>query len=188
MIGLLLVAIVGFGDDQEKSKRPEAPPGFRWQELKEVRGAVLIPDGWHFQKTETKDALVFQVTKESLKETSKFLTGLTINVAREVTKKTKAPPSIYAAALIEKYTKGGEVLIEPKTDRIGNIERTKCEVQKSMPELSKDKLFRMRLVVLANDKTDTIYILIFGAPKDEWDQAWKIGTKLFNPIMINTDV
>jgi len=169
-----------------ESKQPEAPNGYSWQSLDEVRAKVLVPKNWHFSKMSNRDLLVYRVTKEKLgKDDVPFLTGITINVTREVPKKTKVDPSVYAVKYIKDYIENVEVVEEPKIDEAGGMQRITCQVVKKLPNIDKEKLFRVRVTTLANDKTGTLYILIFGTPRDEWDGSYKIGKPMFNPIVLD---
>jgi hypothetical protein len=183
-----LVSGVVTAQDKPEQKRPEPPKWFKWQELKEIQGAVLLPDGWHFNKVSNEDTLAYRVTKEDLKKEKVFLTGFTINVTRNVKTKTNLTAPDYAVYFVDNYTKGAEIVDEPKMSEAGELKRVTCQVIKKLPDVDKEKLFRLRVTTLANPKTDTLYILIFGAPKDQWEQAYKIGEKLFNPILLHSDV
>jgi hypothetical protein len=142
---------------------------------------MLLPKGWHFSTVASKDGLAYRVTREEPSREKGFLTGLTVNVIHGVKKKSKADPSLYAAYHVENYLQEAKVISKPKLDRSGRFARIQCEVEKELPAAA-EGLFRIRMVTLANDETDLLYVLIFGAPSDRWEQDWKIGRQLFDPI------
>ena len=47
---------------------------------------------------------------------------------------------------------------------------------------------RIRIHTIANDKTGTLYVILFGAPESEWDKAWKIGKTMLNPIFLDDEI
>lgn len=170
----------------EKSKRPEAPKGFAWQGLEEVNGAVLVPDGWHFSKISTKGTLAYRVTKEKLDDDNdSFLTGLTINVVRDVPGKTKVKPSLYAVKYIRDYIKTAETNGKPKVGKAGTLKRITCYFVKKLPKVSDETRFRIRVTTYANDETGTLYVMNFGTPEEDWEENFKIGKQLFNPILFD---
>lgn len=187
LVTIILLATIGIPvTPAAETSRPAAPNGFAWRELEQVNGAVLVPDGWHFSELSSHGTLVYRVTREKLDKDSKtFRTGLTINVVKSVKSKSKAPPAIYAVKHVLDYIKAAESATEPKVDKAGKFQRITCYVVKKMPDVDPDIEFRIRLTTLANDETDTLYVLTFGTPKTEWDVNYEIGKTLFNPIMLD---
>jgi hypothetical protein len=173
---------------QPAPARPDAPDGFKWHEIKPIKAAFLRPDGWHFSKATNKHGVAYKFTKEDTSKGKSFLTGLTINVTKKVTEKSHVKPSLYAVHFMQEYTKGLKVTLDGKLDHIGILQRLIFEVVKKIPETDTDQDFRVRVVVIANDKTDTMYTIFFGAPNDEWEQAWKIGNVLLSMFMLDDDV
>jgi hypothetical protein len=168
--------------------RPEPPDGYRWQELEGAAGFVLVPNKWHYSTQSTKDSVAFQVTKEDPK-VGQFLTGMTINVVRDVKKKTKLDPSLYAVHYLNEYMKGNKVVIKPdKIYDVGPFKRVSCQVEKAFDFAATKRECRVRVVGYANDETGTLFIVIFGAPVEEWDEAWTTGKQLFSPLALNDKI
>ena len=44
-----------------------------------------------------------------------------------------------------------------------------------------------RVTTIANDDTGTLYILVFGTPEDDWEETYKVGKQLYNPILLDPD-
>jgi hypothetical protein len=61
---------------------PAPPPGFTWQEIPELKAALLRPKGWFFKREEVKGTLAYFITRESIENGGEFQTGLTVNVFR----------------------------------------------------------------------------------------------------------
>src|SRR5262245_51406676 len=45
---------------------PAAPEGFSWRKLKEINGAVLMPNGWHFKQQGGRPTLAYFVSRENI--------------------------------------------------------------------------------------------------------------------------
>jgi len=166
--------------------RPQPPEGYDWQELKECRSAVLLPRGWQFSQNKVDDTLAYFVTRDEPLE-GKFTTGLTVNVVRNLSDASKLKPSLYAAHYVQEYLKQSEETVEqPESAPAGPFDRISCQVIKRFPQFE-DQRFRVRMTTFANDKADALYILIFASPVDEWEQSYRIGEQLFNPIVLAAD-
>ncbi|MGI8981484.1 MAG: hypothetical protein ACR2FY_19845 [Pirellulaceae bacterium] len=166
--------VIAAEEPAKKAERPKAPSGFQWQELEGMGGSVLLPMGWFFSKNSTKDSVVCRVTQEDATQGS-FLTGLTVNVIRDVKAKAKADPFMYSAFYVDSYRKGAKTFGDPKVDTADGFDRLVCDVEKEIPGAAKGVVFHVRLMTLANKETDTLYVITFGSPKDQWEKAWKIG-------------
>lgn len=59
---------------------PAAPAGFTWQEIPELKAALLKPNGWFFKREKQKDTLAYFITKEDIDKNGQFQTGLSVNV------------------------------------------------------------------------------------------------------------
>src|SRR5689334_9576423 len=59
---------------------PAPPPGFTWQEIPELKAALLKPNGWFYLREEAKGTLAYFITKEKIEKNGQFQTGLTVNV------------------------------------------------------------------------------------------------------------
>ena len=42
-------------------------------------------------------------------------------------------------------------------------------------------------LVIANDRTGMIYIVLYEAPESEWKEAWKIGEPILKQLIIVDD-
>lgn len=89
LVLLCCVGVSAAADPPAKKERPPAPEGFQWQELEGLGGSVLLPKGWFFSKDSTRDAAVCRVTQEDPTKGKGFLTGLTVNVIRDVKAKPR---------------------------------------------------------------------------------------------------
>jgi hypothetical protein len=42
-------------------------------------------------------------------------------------------------------------------------------------------------LIIANDRTGTVYVVLFEAPEEEWKKAWKIGEPILKQLIILDD-
>lgn len=173
---------------QPAEQRPSPPKGFKWHEIRELKAAFLMPDGWHHSSVSKDGTIAYRFTKEDASGTEPFLTGLTVNVARDVKGKSKVDPSLYAVHYLQNYEKGARVLKEMSLDTIGKLTRVRMEVVKKLPHIDPERKFRLHLVTIANDETGTLYVLNFGAPEADWKAAWKQGKKMTGLFFLDDDV
>jgi hypothetical protein len=164
---------------------PDAPQGYVWKHLESINANFLMPKGWYFTKRSNKHGSVFLFRKDEPEKP--FLTGLTVNVTKEVTKISHIKPSLYAVHFMQNYTKDLKITYEPEMSKLGKFQRLIFEVIKKIPETKTEIDFRVRVVVVANDETDTMYTILFGAPEKEWKKAWKIGKVLLGMYTLDDD-
>jgi len=46
----------------------------------------------------------------------------------------------------------------------------------------------MHTMMIANPKTNTLYLFMFEAPKSEWDNAWQTGEQMVQFILLDDEV
>jgi hypothetical protein len=176
--------IVAAEEPAKKAERPKAPAGFQWQELEGTGGSVLLPKSWFFSKESTRDAAVYRVTQEDPAKGNGFLTGLTVNVVRDVKAKAKADAFMYSVFYVDGYRKGAKTFGDPKIDKADGFDRVVCDVENELPGAAKGVVFHVRLMTLANKETDMLYVITFGAPKGEWEKAIKIGEPMLSSLTL----
>jgi len=47
---------------------------------------------------------------------------------------------------------------------------------------------RIHTLMIANDKTGTLYVVLFEAPKDRWDEEWKLGHPIVKQLMLDAGI
>jgi hypothetical protein len=157
---------------------PPPPTGFTWQEISELKAALLRPNGWFFKRQENKGTLAYFITKENIEINGQFQTGLTVNVFR--LKKDRA---------VEK----GKRFIEDLATR-KHAEKWAQEAGpfKEFGCLTKDTdatgTIVMHTLMVANPKTNTLYLFIFESPEANWDSAWKIGKPIMDSLALDDEI
>jgi len=42
--------------------------------------------------------------------------------------------------------------------------------------------------MVANDKTGTLFLVVFEAPTASWEEAWKTGESIFKKMLLDDEV
>jgi hypothetical protein len=157
---------------------PAPPPGFTWQEIPELKAAFLRPEGWFFKREEGKGTLAYFITKESIENGGEFQTGLTVNVFRHKKDNAVDTAKLYIDRVAAKYH------AEKWSKEVGPFEEFGClfkDTDSSGTTVS-------QALMVANPKTNALYLFIFESPESDWDSAWKIGKQIMDALAIDDDI
>jgi hypothetical protein len=160
---------------------PAAPDGFAWQSLPEVRASVLRPTGWHVKTEGDAGTQAYFISKESIESGGKFETGLTINVIRDITHRRGIKPSEFARKWREALAGSGQVDVEKTWEAQADPFQTfagRYLTKTASPA-------RMQALLIANDRTGTLYQINFEAPATRWDADWVIGLRMLKQLMLD---
>ena len=162
---------------------PSAPSGYSWQRLVTIKSALLKPDGWFLKQTKKGQTDAFFITKEDIDQSGAFQTGLTLNCIRDVPKKTGQTPSDYAAsfanAAATKYK-----LVERSSSQQGPFHGVRFRYVDA--PVGKESITVYQLLI-ANDKTGTLFLVIFEAPTSTWSEAWKSGDTILKKMLLDDE-
>ena len=172
LLMLLLLALPAAA--QQYDGRLAAPPvGFAWQPLPETKAALLLPVGWHYQAEGTKAAPVYYLTQEPMGESGEFRTGLSLQVVRKATTRTRHPAAEYAQLLMLRTGFGpGRQRLADTAAAVGPWHRWAVRYREATPDAEPRMVYQM---AVANAKTDTLYLLSFESPEQDWPAAWALG-------------
>lgn len=115
------------------------------------------------------------VTRENT-DSGSFLVGLTANI---IPKLKSYDAVAYMNAFMQKLPEGKTI-------------RERWDVSRG-PLVGKGLLFEddqavMHELALANPKTNTLYLFMFEAPLSEWDDAWQLGKKIMDTLVIDDEM
>lgn len=157
---------------------PSAPSGFSWQEIPELKAALLRPQGWFFRREESKGTLAYFITKEDISKTGEFQTGLTVNVFH--LKKDNA--AVKAKSMID------SVAAKYHGEQWSKVVVPFVEFGCSYKVADASGTIVSQSLAIANPKTNTLYLFIFESPEADWDSAWKIGHQIMESLALDDDV
>jgi hypothetical protein len=172
----LLLSSVSLPGVAQPRELPPTPDGFHWERVDEVKAALLVPNNWHFKREKHETTLGFFATRENIDNGGEFLVGLTVNVIPDI----KGQDAVqYAKTFIAGFPEGKK-LLKSWDASTGPFVGGGCLVE--------DKTTVMHTFMIANAKTNTLYLFIFEAPKEEWDAAWRIGQEMVRCMLLDDEV
>ena len=164
----------------EPTTLPAAPEGYSWEKCVEINGALLRPAGWHFLHEQSGDTEAYFVTKESIEGGKHFETGMTVNVVKDVAKKTGVKPSSYARAFLK------EAQSKMPAEKTWEEEKEGLKVLHALvSEKEGEDPLRLHYMLVANDKTGTLHILFFESPKRLWEKNGPVGEELLKQARLD---
>ncbi len=167
-LSVLFVQVLFAGD------RAAAPEGFTWQEVPELKTAVLKPTGWFYKHEVTHGHPAYYITKESLDNNQEFRTGLTVFVYYK--KKWAAE---YAQKVIDKYATRAHA--EKWAKDVGSLKEFGVQAKHAFADGNEED----RTLMVANPKTNTVYLIVFESPESDWDAAWKMGATVVDSLVFD---
>jgi hypothetical protein len=156
------------------------PSGYEWVECREIDSAFLKPKGWHFATRKTEHSRIFTILQKALDKPTTI--GMTISVIKDCQKHTHAKPTKYHSLYFSRFTKGCEVTSVEEPIEQGDLTIYRAEVNKVLADKLK---YRILLVGIANDKTDTLQIVKYTCPLVNWEEHRSIAIPMFQNMVVN---
>lgn len=148
---------------------PSAPNGFSWKRIEKIKGAFLIPNGWHFKEEAKGNTLAYFFAEEDIDKKGQFETGLTVNVLRNL---QSVVASEQAEEIISSMIRENQ-RIESWGMKLGTFKGYGCRVRNTTRQ---DRIPTIiHALAIGNTKTNTLYILIFESTESKWKAAWEKG-------------
>ena len=169
----------------QKYNVPLAPPptGFAWQALPESKAAVLLPAGWYFKVEGEKGAPTYYLTQQEIGESGEFQAGLSLQVVRKAKAKTGRLAPDYAERLMLRAGFGpGQQQLEKTASVEGMFYKHTVRYRDAPPETAARIVYQL---ALANAKTDTLYLLTFESPEQDWPEVWQLGQVMVRELVLD---
>jgi hypothetical protein len=161
-------------------------PGFSWKHFPESKATVQVPDGWHSRILAEHGAKALQVTKEKVGPKG-FETGLTINLTERQTDSEASAATIGIGNYMAKLHDTFKDLVESRVTETNGVLTMILEGTRTLPNEPERGLYHTRTGVYIFKPQRRIYTIIFGSPAGSWENEFKIGTVMFNPIQFDAD-
>lgn len=165
------------------TKLPAEPVGYHWQSLPEIKGAMLLPYVWNFKAETSRDAQAYFLTREKIVPGGLFQTGMSLNVVRQMSAKSKQRAADYAQAFSARTGRGaGQQVLGQESKTQGPLRmfgvRYRMASGPAGPKIAQQW-------AIANTTTDTFYLLLFESPEKDWPQAWKLGEVMVQQLRLD---
>jgi hypothetical protein len=162
---------------------PTPKKGYTWAKCSDIKGAFLQPDNWHFKKDKKGDTFGFFITKEEIGTNGQFTTGMSVNVIPNIPKKKAASPYDFACQYREAARQSVKFANEWNKD-LGPFKSVGFVFNKD----DKKGAFTVHTLLIANNKTGTLYLVLFEAPTAEWVETWKIAEPMLQLLYIDDSI
>lgn len=162
---------------------PPPPPGYVWAECPEIKGAFLKPKDWHFKSSKKGDTRGFFITKEALGTNSQFTTGMTVNVVPNIPKKKDMSPYDFALRYRE-AARSTVTFAKEWNKNLGPFKSVGFVYSKD----DKDGAFTVHTLLIANNKTGTLYMVLFEGPAAQWTEIWKTAEPMLQYLLIDDTI
>ncbi len=172
MVLSALLVQISFAKD-----RVTAPEGFAWQEIPELKTAFLIPTNWFFKRNELHGHPAYYISKENIDTDGQFRTGLTVIVYFK-----KKSVVEYAEKYIDKLAT--QYHGEKWAKEVGSLKEFGLQSKHAYP----DGTGVDRALMVANPKTNTLYLILFESPEPDWDVAWKTGATIVDNLVFDDEI
>lgn len=162
---------------------PAEPIGYHWQALPEIKGAMLLPYVWNFKAETSRDAQAYFLTREKIVPGKLFQTGMSLNVVRQISVKSKQRAADYAQAFSARTGRGaGQQVLGQESKTQGPLRmfgvRYRIASGPAGPKI-------LQQWAIGNATTDTFYLLLFESPEKDWPQAWKLGEVMIQQLRLD---
>ncbi len=167
---------------------PPPPGGYTWEVFEETKSAFLKPDGWYVKETKHGSTLGYFITKEDIDQDGRFITGLTVYVMQDMARKQGMTAGQYALTFIKTAAESKEskkVIKAPWAREMGPFKMHGVVLLNRDAEQGD---FVTHNLMIGNDETGTVYMIIFEGPAAFWDATWKIGEPMLQRFMIESEI
>ena len=157
---------------------PPPPDGFTWKTIDSIKAAFLVPAGWHYLEEVQGDIRGIFISKEEIRGGKDFSTGLTINV-----QKVKGSASDRAMKAVAQFARLGTYDdLREAENGVMKVYGARVHVTAKPPAVTE------QVLAIGNEKTGTLYILVFESPDSSWDDAWKTGEVILNQFRLDDEI
>ena len=167
------------------SDLPTPPRGYSWQACPEISGALLRPDGWHFKKEIDGNKRAYYISKQNIELEGEFTTGLTMVSFIDYGNANGVSLPEFAKNYIRNATRVAHVRKAPWTNRMGPFFAHGVIV--TTPDVTRGDFVSHHLVI-ANEETSTIYIVIFESPVDDWAAMKVLSEPMLKFLYIDSEI
>ncbi len=167
-----------------------APAGFQWQEFQEIKAKFLMPFGWHFKHVGADGSDAYFITLQNIDVEGGFRTGLSVNTVPNISKASNLWVKQYARAMHEAIKMDSTIRVITEWENPQGVfvmyglqyEKQILVADTSAPAADP---VRVHQLIVANERTDRLYVITFESNSSIWPAAWEIGTVLTTKFVLD---
>lgn len=161
---------------------PAPPAGYAWKECRASNGALLLPTGWFFHEAAQGDTSACFASRESIAQGGQYWVGLSVHALRDIPGRKGLAPSHFVNQYLAVLEKSQDILRKQAGPQ-GPFFAARAETRSrdSLPE----KILHTYTLLVANDKTGTVFLVIAEAPDREWSQVWPIMEPVLQKLLLD---
>ncbi len=164
---------------------PPSPDGYRWERFTEVQSAFLCPTNWHRFHKPGNSSHTYVLSKESVEDEGSFETGLTVQVIKGIQMHKGMPPSAFATGMAQSSLGQKENTMLSSQDLSSGPFKAFGLRYRNAPAVAKPIIIHQ--VLIANDKTDTLFVVTLESPESSWEETWKLGEVMLKRFLIDDE-
>ncbi|MCL6272110.1 hypothetical protein M3P05_19495 [Sansalvadorimonas sp. 2012CJ34-2] len=172
---LLLVSFSVKGNDTP-------PPGYKWRSCQVVECSFLIPDGWSFEKLEGGDVLKYQIIKE--RSNQSITPKVRISILRDSESRTGMTVERHLQLFTQDLQRKSRVL-ETWNNKAGVLT---SRAATSLHYSNVDKPVKQFSLMVANDRTGTLYVFSFEVLPEAWEREWPVVEQFFSRLRFDDKI
>jgi tetratricopeptide (TPR) repeat protein len=180
----LAVGVQG-GKSANDMDLPAPPEAYDWVRMPLAQAAFVKPKGWFEVNKQTKDAITYVISKEKADDDNQFNTGLTLIAIKNLKSKKGISPTEFALKMVAEIKKSAvDTVLQIKDISQGPFSSILVKYENSPPGLEPIIIHK---VLTANEKTGSLYMILFEAPKVSWDKAWENGEVMMKYFLLDDE-
>ncbi len=193
-LALLLIGIApevfGAPSNPPPPQRPGVPPplpkDYKVERLESFGASLPVPAGWQFWREERSGAEAYFAAPARPPRGQPFKTGLTITLARNISKQTGKRPSEWAILAILEYAKQGKEVFPPKVGDHFGIPAAVARIVQVQNPMDAPRVFHV--IVIGDDARDRAFLIFLEAPEGDFEAVWKKAVLMLQNFRIDSGI
>lgn len=165
------------------AERPKAAAGFKWKAYADLHCDIQVPTGWKEGRSTAGLTHVLRISPEPVKEGQGIEVGFTMNTVKVRSQEQWQEAMELVGQMMSANRKATPNPIQSSVKNEGKMLLMIIEGERFIPDAPHpEKKYHVRTIVRAFSEYGIVYMYSFGAPAEQWAEAWKTGEVMLNPL------